>query len=96
MLQPINWAQGASQHFESLTNSQTKEATAQYRLGLQSQRAQQVEQLTLENARLRAVLGLRDRLNTPALAAQVLYDAADPFTRKAVSYTHLDVYKRQV
>lgn len=84
VLQPINWAQGASQHFESLTNSQTKEATAQYRLGLQSQRAQQVEQLTLENARLRAVLGLRDRLNTPALAAQVLYDAADPFTRKVI------------
>jgi rod shape-determining protein MreC len=84
VLQPIGWAQGAGQYFESLTSSQSKEAAAQYRLGLQSQRAQQVEQLTLENARLRAVLGLRERLNTPALAAQVLYDAADPFTRKVI------------
>jgi rod shape-determining protein MreC len=84
VLQPINLLQGGGQYFESLTSSQGKEAAAQYRLGLQSQRAQQVEQLTLENARLRALLELRSRLNTPALAAQVLYDAADPFTRKVI------------
>jgi rod shape-determining protein MreC len=53
-------------------------------LGLQSQRAQQVEQLALENTRLRALLGLSGRLNAPALSAQVLYDAADPFTRKVI------------
>ncbi len=81
---PIIWAQGGSQYFETLSNSQTKEAAAQYRLGLQSQRAQQVEQLTLENAQLRSLLQMRDRINTPALAAQVLYDAADPYTRKVI------------
>ncbi len=84
MLQPVIWTRDGSKYFESLNTSQTNEATAQYRLGLQSQRAQQVEQLTLENARLRALLDLRPRVNAPALAAQVLYDAADPFTRKII------------
>jgi rod shape-determining protein MreC len=83
-LRPIIWGQGGSQYFESLNRSQTREAAAQYQLGLQSQRAQQVEQLTLENVRLRALLEMRARINTPALAAQVLYDAADPYTRKVI------------
>jgi rod shape-determining protein MreC len=83
-MRPVVWGQNASQYFQSLDDSQSKQASAQYQLGLQSQRAQQVEQLSLENARLRALLDLRARLNTPALAAQVLYDAADPFTRKVI------------
>jgi rod shape-determining protein MreC len=83
-MRPVVWSQNASQYFQSLDDSQSKQASAQYQLGLQSQRAQQVEQLSLENARLRALLDLRARLNAPALAAQVLYDAADPFTRKVI------------
>jgi rod shape-determining protein MreC len=84
VLRPVIWAQDGSQYFESLNRSQSSEAAAQYQLGLQSQRAQQVEQLTLENTRLRALLELRARINTPALAAQVLYDAADPYARKVI------------
>lgn len=84
MLQPVIWTRDGGKYFDSLTTSHANEAAAQYRLGLQSQRAQQVEQLTQENARLRALLGLRERVNTPALAAQILYDAADPFTRKVI------------
>jgi rod shape-determining protein MreC len=84
VLRPIIWGQGGSQYFESLNRSQAREAAAQYQLGLQSQRAQQVEQLTLENTRLRDLLAMRARINTPALAAQVLYDAADPYTRKVI------------
>lgn len=84
VLRPFVWLQDSGRYFESLQNSQASAATAQYRLGLQSQRAQQVEQLTLENIRLRQLLGLRERVNTPALAAQVLYDAADPFSQKII------------
>ncbi len=83
-LRPVVWGQGGSQYFESLSQSQTREAAVKYQLGLQSQRAQQVEQLTLENVRLRALLDMRARINTPALAAQVLYEAADPYTRKVI------------
>lgn len=83
-LRPVIWAQGGSQYFEMLGTSQTREAATQYKLGLQSQRALQVEHLTLENTRLRALLDMRERIKTPALAAQVLYDAADPYTRKVI------------
>jgi rod shape-determining protein MreC len=83
-LQPVNWFHGSSQYFETVSSSQHKEAVAQYQLGLQSQRALQVEQLTLENVRLRALLDMRARISPPALAAQVLYDAADPYARKVI------------
>jgi len=48
------------------------------------QRSQQSGQLSLENQRLRSLLELRARTAPDALAAQVLYDAADPYTRKVV------------
>lgn len=83
-MKPVSWAQGGGKYFEDLKASQSSEALAHQKLGLQSQRANQVEQLTLENSRLRKLLTLRDRLTTPARAAQVLYDAADPYTRKVI------------
>jgi rod shape-determining protein MreC len=43
-----------------------------------------VEQLALENRQLRELLGLRERLSTTGVAAEVLYDAADPYTRKLI------------
>jgi rod shape-determining protein MreC len=83
-LRPLLWGQGGAQHFESLATAQSNEAAMQRRLELQSQRANQVEQLALENSRLRQLLDLRARLSSPSQAAQVLYDAADPYTRKVI------------
>jgi rod shape-determining protein MreC len=83
-MRPVMWAQGGSKYFELLQTSQASEAAAHQKLGLQSERANQVEQLTLENSRLRQLLGLRERVTTPSQAAQVLYDAADPYTRKVI------------
>ena len=57
---------------------------AQSRLLAQSVQASQVEQLQLENAHLRELMQLRERQPTHAMAAEVLYDAADPFTRKMI------------
>jgi rod shape-determining protein MreC len=48
----------------------------------QAVRASQVEQLTLENQRLRALLSLRERLPVSTQAVEVLYEAADPYSRK--------------
>lgn len=83
-MRPVAWVQGGGKYFDSLNAAQAAEAAARQRLGLQSQRANQVEQLALENSRLRKLLALRERVTTPAQAAQVLYDAADPFTRKVI------------
>ncbi len=91
-LYPVQWlalwpsravGQGAD-HFESLEAARNAESAARKQLALQSLRAGQVEQLALENNRLRALLGLRGQLKTTAITAEVLYDAADPYTRKIV------------
>ena len=84
VMQPITWAKSAGGYFQSLQSSQHKEMETRRQLNLQSQRAGQVEQLTLENTRLRRLLELRERLQAPSQAAQVLYEAADPFSRKIV------------
>ena len=83
-LRPVLWTQGGAQYFESLKTARASEEATQRKLGLQSQRANQVEQLTLENSRLRQLLTLRERVTTTAQAAQVLYDAADPYSRKVI------------
>lgn len=83
-MRPVLWAQSGGQYFDSLADARAARTEAQQRLAAQAQRANQVEQLGLENNRLRQLLALRERLGTPAQAAQVLYDAADPYTRKII------------
>lgn len=83
-LRPVLLYQSTSQYFSSLTEVQAAQEETNKKHNLQSQRANQVEQLSLENERLRKLLGLRERLQSPAMAAQVIYDAADPYSRKVI------------
>jgi rod shape-determining protein MreC len=83
-MRPLLLARNGGEYFESLQRSQASEAAARYKLAQQSQRANQVEELSQENMRLRKLLALRERLTTPAQAAEVLYDAADPYTHKVI------------
>jgi rod shape-determining protein MreC len=84
VLKPVELAHRGGGYFESLQEAQKSEEAARRKLAEQSQRANQVEQLALENDRLRKLLALRQQITTPAQAAEVLYDAADPYTRKVV------------
>src|SRR5665647_1150046 len=83
-LQPVQAAKKGSDYFTSLSQAESNSEAASRKLALQSLRAGRVEQLTLENNRLRKLLGLREQLATPVLTAEVLYDAADPYTRKVI------------
>jgi len=83
-MRPVLLLRGGGTYLESLQDAQAAEAAARARLALQSQRAAQVELLTLENDRLRKLLELRARIATASQAAEVLYDAADPYTRKVI------------
>lgn len=83
-MRPVLAAQVAAGYLQSLQRAQAAQAEALARLAEQSVRASQVEQLLLENQRLRQLLELRARLGSPGTAAQVLYDAPDPYTRKVV------------
>ena len=83
-LQPVHAVRDSSEYFTSLSQAQSESAEARKKLALQSLRAGQVEQLTQENKRLRKLLDLREQLAVTVLAAEVLYDAADPYTRKVI------------
>jgi rod shape-determining protein MreC len=83
-MRPVLGVRMAEDYFTTMNTALRNEEAARRKLVLQSQRANQVEQLTLENAQLRKLLQLRERLNTPAQPAEVLYDAADPYTRRVI------------
>lgn len=83
-MQPVRGAQTVGSYFASLSEAQTEAETSRRELARQLLRGGQVEQLEAENQRLRQLLELRERLKTPATAAEVLYEAADAYTRKVV------------
>jgi rod shape-determining protein MreC len=74
----------ASAYLEGLGAARAAEAQARETLALQAQRVAQTEVLEQENARLRALLELRPRIGVHSLAAELLYDASDPFSRKVI------------
>ena len=84
VLQPVRLMRHGGDYFESLSTAQAALDASEKKLNLQSVRAGQVEQLSIENTRLRELLALRARLGSSGQAAQVIYDAADPYTRKVV------------
>jgi rod shape-determining protein MreC len=84
VMQPVMAVRTVRDYVTTLESAVSNEEAARRKLILQSQRANQVEQLTMENAQLRKLLDLRTRLAAPASAAEVLYDAADPYTRKVI------------
>lgn len=83
-LQPVRALQNGGGYFTALSQAKTSEEDARKKLALQSLRAGQVEQLALENTRLRKLLDLREQKAITGLAAEVLYDAPDPYTRKII------------
>ena len=84
MLKPVEFASHGAGYFQSLATAQQDLDAARKKMTIMGQRANQAEQLALENGRLRQLLALRDRLETPAQAAEVIYDTADPYTRRVV------------
>lgn len=84
VLQPVQWTRAGIHHVQSLRSAQEDAQLLGEQLRLQSPRVQQFDQLSLENERLRKLLALRERTPTAGLAAQVLYDAADPYAHKII------------
>lgn len=83
-LQPGRAVQATAHYFGNLDQAQDAALMYQSRTIAQAQRLQQVEQLTQENAHLRQMLDLRSQTQGPAKVVQVLYEAADPYTRRLV------------
>jgi rod shape-determining protein MreC len=81
---PVEVLLGARQYVQGLQTAQQGERQAREALSGLTLRAQRAEQLAAENARLRALLELKSALAVRSAAAEVLYESADPFSRKLV------------
>ena len=83
-LQPVRAGRSVGDYLITAQQAQKQSEDAANKLAAQAARAGQVEQLSLENNRLRTLLDLREQLKVEGMAAEVLYDAADPYTRKVI------------
>ena len=84
LLVPVQAIQGGSDYFLGLKAALANEEIARRTLADQAERALRVEQLLVENARLRALIELRPALKVRSQSAQVLYEASDPYSRKVI------------
>ena len=78
----VDLASSGGDYLQGLRAALAAENAARAELARQSLRAAQIDRLNEENARLRALLDLRQGLQVKAISAQVMYEAADPFSRK--------------
>jgi rod shape-determining protein MreC len=84
LLAPVRGAASVGDYVGGVAQARQLAESARAELTRQSERSLQAEQLLQENARLRALLDLRGRLAVRTRAAEVLYDAPDPYTRKVI------------
>jgi rod shape-determining protein MreC len=84
LLVPVEALAGGREYFSGLADARSAEEAARRDLVRQSERAMRVDQLAQENGRLRALLELRPTLNVRSQAAELLYEAADPYSRKVI------------
>ena len=84
LLAPVQAWDGASDYLMGLQHALASEEAARRELARQAEHTLRVGQIQAENARLRALLGLRPSLMVRSQAAQVLYEAPDPYSRKVV------------
>lgn len=82
LLVPVQMVEGGSEYFVGLARALAAEDKARKQLADQSERAAVAERLAAENARLRALLELKPSLAVRSQAAEVMYEATDPFSRK--------------
>ena len=81
---PVEMWQGGDDYLRGLHSAQQAERAAALRVASQADRALRAEQLMLENKGLRALLELRAATTVRSVPAELLYEAADPYSRKVI------------
>ena len=82
LLVPVEMVTGGGEYLRGLRQALQNEDAARKQLAQQAERVAQADRLVAENARLRALLELAPALAVRSQAAEVLYEAADPHSRK--------------
>ena len=79
---PVEAWEGGGDYLQGLREARQAESAARAALAAQSTKALQADQLAAENQQLRALLELRPALSVKSVAAEILFEAADPYSRK--------------
>lgn len=79
---PVEVWEGGGDYLQGLRQALQAESSARLALARQSVQAQRADQLMAENRQLRSLLDLRPTLSVKSMAAEILYEAADPYSRK--------------
>lgn len=79
---PVQAWQGGGKYLAGLQAALSSQDAMRAMLAQQAERSARADQLAQENARLRALLELRPAVTVKSLAAEVLYEAPDPFSYK--------------
>ena len=82
LMVPVQMWEGASDYLRGLEQARADETGLRKQMAAVAERVGRTEQLALENARLRALLELRPTIRVRSQPAEVMYEAADPFSRK--------------
>ncbi|MFX1681760.1 rod shape-determining protein MreC [Mitsuaria sp. CC2] len=84
LLAPVDAWEQAGDYARGMEKATEAENQARQQLASQAVILSRAAQLQAENTRLRALLDLREALPVKALAAEVLYEAPDPFSRRII------------
>ena len=84
LLVPVEAMSGGRDYLGGLSRALAAEQAARSEAVRQSERALRADQLSQENGRLRALLELRPTIAVHSQAAELLYEAADPYSRKVI------------
>ena len=84
LLAPVDAWERAGDYLRGTERAMAAEDLARRQLVQQAERMSRAAQLEVENRRLRALLELRPALPVPSIAAEVLYEASDPYSRRVV------------
>ncbi|MEK8030936.1 rod shape-determining protein MreC [Ideonella sp. DXS29W] len=79
---PVQAWHGGGEYLAGLQAALSSRDAMRAMLAQQAERSARADQLAQENARLRALLELRPAVTVKSLAAEVLYEAPDPFSYK--------------
>lgn len=82
LMAPVNLFYAGVDHLQGLNRALAAEDRVRQQLVSHAERLARGEQLAQENARLRALLDLRPALQVRSVPAEVMYEAADPYSRK--------------
>ncbi len=84
VLAPTTWANGLFGYFSALDRVEADNARLAREKNELAQTALRAASLEAENEHLRKLAGLREGLQAKSVAAEILYDARDPFSRKVI------------